>query len=133
MYRPGGAEAASSEYEAIVRRVLGPELAIDLLYLGLGPDGHTASLFPGDPSVHEEHRLVVAGTASANARERVTMTPPLLRRARQVLFLIAGEDKAAPLQRLISGEIDLDETPSQSVGRFASNVEYFVDRLAWPG
>ena len=133
MYRPGGPEGAAAAYEGAVRGLLGSSGELDLVYLGLGPDGHTASLFPGDPSVHEQTRWVVAGTASANARERVTMTPPLLTKARSVLFLIAGADKAEPLQRLLNGPLDLDQTPSQAVGRFAAHVEYFVDRLAWPG
>jgi 6-phosphogluconolactonase len=130
MYVEGGPVVAANAYEAKVRGLLGDDLAIDLVLLGIGPDGHTASLFPGDPSVHENSRLVVASVASANARDRVTMTPVLLNKARLVLFLIAGADKQSPLKRLLDGEIDLDETPSQAVGRFAPCVTYFVDRLA---
>jgi 6-phosphogluconolactonase len=130
MYHDGGPAIAAQEYETAIRSILEPDLAIDLVLLGIGPDGHTASLFPGDPSVHESERLVVASVASANARDRVTMTPVLLNKARLVLFLIAGEDKAAPLDRLLNGPINLDETPSQAIGRFAPNVEFFVDRSA---
>jgi 6-phosphogluconolactonase len=132
MFVPGGPSAAAANYEERVRWLLGAELAIDLVLLGIGPDGHTASLFPGDPAVHEKTRLVVASVASANARDRVTMTPPLLTLARNVLFLIAGADKAAPLKRLVEGEINLDETPSQAIGRFAANVKIFADQAAWP-
>lgn len=133
MYLPGGPEEAAASYETSMRFLLGDSPVLDLVYLGLGPDGHTASLFPGDPSVHESVRWVVAGTASANARERVTMTPPVLTSARAILFLIAGADKAEPLQRLLNGPLDIDKTPSQAIARVARNVEYFVDRLAWPG
>ncbi len=130
MYQEGGPSHAAEVYESKLRSLLGEEAFIDLVLLGIGPDGHTASLFPGDPSVHEQVKWVVASVASANARDRVTLTPVILTTARLVLFLIAGADKAAPLKRLTEGEINLYETPSQAVGRYAPNVTYFVDSAA---
>lgn len=131
-YREGSVAEAAQAYEKTLRELLGSS-PIDLVLLGMGPDGHTASLFPGDPSVYEEERIVVASVASANTRDRITLTPPILRGARQVVFMIAGADKAPALRRLIDGEIDLDQTPSQAVGRFAKEVVFLVDEAAANG
>lgn len=130
MVRGATPEDAADAYEALVRDLLGDELAIDLTLLGMGPDGHTASLFPGQPSVHERDRLVIAAKANMGIPDRITMTAPLLNRSRLVLFLIGGADKAEPLQRVLEGSEDWDETPTQSVARYAPNVEFFLDEAA---
>jgi 6-phosphogluconolactonase len=69
--------------------------------LGLGTDGHTASLFPGSPALEERRRWVVAAPGPAPATERITFTPPLLEAARALLFLVAGADKAGALRQLL--------------------------------
>jgi 6-phosphogluconolactonase len=130
MYSEGTPAEAAERYETRMRDLLGPDLTIDLVLLGIGPDGHTASLFPGDPSVHVQDRIVVASVASANARDRITMTPVLINKASEVLFLVAGADKADPLKRMTEGPIDFEQTPSQAIGRFAPNVLIFADRAA---
>lgn len=85
---------AALSYEALVRDRV-PDYAFDLVLLGVGADGHTASLFPGDPALDERERLVVAvtGDESREVRERITMTYPLLDRARSLLILAAGREK----------------------------------------
>jgi 6-phosphogluconolactonase len=130
MVRAGTPEASADAYKALVRDLLGEDLAIDLTLLGMGPDGHTASLFPGQPSVHEKGRLVIAAKANMGVPDRITMTAPLLNRSRLVLFLIGGADKAGPLRRVVEGEENWDETPTQSIARYAPNVEYFLDAAA---
>ncbi|AIE87464.1 6-phosphogluconolactonase [Fimbriimonas ginsengisoli] len=130
MYAPGGPDAAASAYEDLVRSLLGDELAIDLTLLGLGPDGHTASLFPGRPSVHETDRLVIAAKANAGVEDRITMTVPLLNRSREILFLAAGADKADAVRRALDAPENWDETPSQAVARHAPNVVWFLDEAA---
>jgi len=130
MYRPGGVESAASAYEALIRSELDAELALDLTLLGVGPDGHTASLFPGEPAVHETDRLVVAGIGHAGVSERITMTPPLLNRSRTVMFLVAGADKREPLSRIFDGPEDWDATPSQAIARHAPNLVWMLDSAA---
>jgi len=130
MYIPGGVEKAAAAYEALVRSELGEHLAMDLTLLGIGPDGHTASLFPGEPAVHETERLVIAGIGHAGVSERITMTPPLLNKSRRVVFLVAGADKAEPMRRVLNGPENWDQTPSQAVARHAPAVLWLLDKPA---
>ena len=92
-------EEAASRYDEELRRQ-----TLDLALLGLGADGHTASLFPHDPALEERVRLAVAVERPDVAR--VTLTPPPLRGAHHVVFLVVGEDKAAAAQRAFAGEPD---------------------------
>ena len=130
MYQPGRVETAAASYEDLIRRELGEDLSLDLTLLGVGPDGHTASLFPGEPAVHETKRMVVAGIGHAGIAERITMTPPLINRSRTVMFLVAGADKREPLSRIFDGPEDWDVTPSQAIARHAPNLVWMLDSAA---
>jgi 6-phosphogluconolactonase len=104
----GHVEAAAA-YEEELRGAFGEGIPrLDLLLLGLGPDAHTASLFPGDPALEEGERLVVSVPAPGMAPlvSRVTLTLPVLNAAREVLFLIAGEDKAEAVARAFGESAD---------------------------
>lgn len=129
MYRATTAEEAAKAYENEIMSLV-PEGRFDLVLLGLGPDAHTASLFPGDPSIHETDRWVVASTGAAGVRERLTLTPPVLTRSREVLFLVAGSDKAAPLANVLGDTYDPHRFPAQIVARNAPSVWWFVDEAA---
>jgi 6-phosphogluconolactonase len=84
---------------------LGQLERFDLVLLGLGPDGHVASLFPGQPTLDETERRVVGATAKLEPFvERITLTLPVLRRAREVLFLVTGEDKADAVRAAFTGD-----------------------------
>jgi 6-phosphogluconolactonase len=93
-------DVAAREYAALL-----PE-RLDLVHLGLGPDGHTASLVPGDPVLDVDDRLV-AVTMRYQGRARMTMTYPALARADQILWLITGADKRAPLAKLLAGDTSI--------------------------
>jgi 6-phosphogluconolactonase len=100
---------AATAYEALLRERLGHHPRLDLVLLGLGPDGHTASLFPGKPAVQESHRLV-AGVPEPGLEPlvaRVTLTLPVINTAREVVFLISGADKAPAVKRAFGEPPDL--------------------------
>ena len=91
-----GPGAGADAYEAEIRKRLGPDPRFDLLLLGLGPDGHMASLFPGRPEVEERDRLVV-GVPEPGLDPfvpRITMTVPLINAAKRIVFLVSGAEKA---------------------------------------
>jgi 6-phosphogluconolactonase len=91
--------AAATSYCATLEALAGKPPLLDLVHLGLGPDGHTASLIPGDP-VLEVTDTDVALTGGYQGRRRMTLTYPLLNRARRILWLVTGRDKAGPLGQL---------------------------------
>jgi 6-phosphogluconolactonase len=97
-------EDAADAYEREIRGALGAEPALDLVVLGIGSDGHTASLFPGAPELEETGRLAVATRDSHNGFRRVTLTLPVLNGARTVLFIVTGPDKAGAVARVQAGE-----------------------------
>ena len=96
-------EAAAARYAETLETIAGSPPVLDLAQLGLGPDGHTASLVPGDP-VLDVSASEVAMTELYQGRRRMTLTYPILNRARQVLWLVTGEGKATMLVRLRDGD-----------------------------
>lgn len=98
-------DGAAERYEQSIRRAVPPGEdgvpAFDLVLLGMGTDGHTASLFPETPALGEQHRLVVAQHVAIHGRRRLTFTYPLLNAAKHVLFLITGRDKADAVRLLL--------------------------------
>jgi 6-phosphogluconolactonase len=125
------ARRAAAAYESELRSFFGLAPgewpAFDLMLLGIGPDGHTASLFPGSPALRERDHLVVAPWVEAQRTFRITLTPPVLNHARLSLFLVSGEDKADALRAVIEGEREPDRYPAQVV---EGNVLWMVDRAA---
>jgi 6-phosphogluconolactonase len=103
-------EAAAATYADTLRNLCGTPPVIDLIHLGLGPDGHTASLVPGDPVLEVTDRDV-AITGIYQGRRRMTLTYPVLNRARRILWLVTGADKCEPLEKL------RDAAPSIPAGR----------------
>jgi 6-phosphogluconolactonase len=96
-------EAAAARYAAALHRITGSPLVLDVAHLGLGPDGHTASLVPGDP-VLDIIDVDVAATGNYQERRRMTLTYPILNRSRRILWVITGTDKRPMLNRLLSGD-----------------------------
>lgn len=129
----GDPTEAASGYEATIRIVtnsLDETPVLDLVLLGMGTDGHTASLFPGTDAVHEQEHLTVAHTVPQLDATRLTMTPRLLNNANDVLFLVNGTAKAESLHRVLDGPIDIDTTPSQVIRPTHGRLRWYVDEAA---
>ncbi len=125
-------DAASLEYTLEMQRIFGTNGIpnFDLIQLGMGPEGHTASLFPHQASLHELERLVMPVSVPKPPPDRLTFTPPLLNSARNVLFLVTGADKADALQAVLEDEYNPDEYPAQIVRPANGEVTWMVDMAA---
>ena len=102
----------------------------DVVLLGIGADGHTASLFPGTDAVREATRAVVATWVAKLGTHRITLTPPALNGADAVLFLVTGDDKAGALAAVLEGPRQPDVYPSQAIAPRAGALVWLVDRPA---
>jgi len=129
-------EQAAAEYERELRALLGdgaegrPDVALDLALLGMGEDGHTASLFPGHATVAEMARWVTAVYVPDAAMWRVTLTPALLNRARNVTFVVSGAGKAARLQEVLQGPFTPELLPAQAIQPALGRLTWMVDEAA---
>ncbi len=130
----GDPETAAAQYETTLRRFFalsrGEAPQFGLILLGLGPDGHTASLFPGSAALSEAERLVVAIYVQKLAAWRLTLTPPVLRAARRAIFLVSGADKAPTLQAVVEGPYNPQRLPAQMLGTDEGRVTWMVDEAA---
>ena len=127
------AEAAAAQYEEEIRKATGPgeePPRFDLVLLGLGIEGHTASLFPGCSALEEKDRWVAATYVAKLSRTRITMTLPLLNRAALVIFLVAGDEKAEAARRAIEGALLSPEVPARRIDPTGGRVLWLLDRLA---
>ncbi len=102
----------------------------DLVLLGMGPDGHTASLFPGTAVLDERKRLVAASWVEHLNATRITLTPPVLNNAACVIFLISGQEKAETLRAVLHGEAEPGRLPAQLIRPGRGRLLWLVDRAA---
>jgi 6-phosphogluconolactonase len=127
-------DAAAASYEQTVREVFdledGEVPEFDLMLLGIGDDGHTASLFPGTDALQERERLVVANYVPQQESMRITMTVPVIISARRIAVLVTGSNKAEAVGRALEGTYNLDETPSQILREARGEVIWLLDRFA---
>jgi 6-phosphogluconolactonase len=127
-------EEAAAKYEFDIRqsfRLEGAELpCFDMVQLGMGPDGHTASLFPHTQGLHEIMRIAIANHVANKDAWRVTLTWPVIDQARDVFFLIEGADKVDALKAVFLGSYDPETYPSQLIRPASHRITLFLDTAA---
>jgi 6-phosphogluconolactonase len=128
-------EEAAARYQDELARVFatphdGLPPIFDLIFLGMGPDGHTASLFPYSQALTERRRWVVGHQITRLGKPRITMTPPILNRAAEVRLLVTGADKAGALREALTGPSEPERLPVQLVAPEAGRLVWLIDRAA---
>ena len=128
------AAVAAEKYERQLRSLFRLEAGqlprINCILLGMGPDGHTASLFPGTKALQESERLVVANWVEKFKAYRITLTVPVLNQADLVIFLVSGAEKAEALKEVLEGEHRPDRFPAQLIQPGPGKLLWIVDRAA---
>ena len=128
------AGAAATAYEQTLRKFFALEAgqipAFDLILLGMGPDGHTASLFPGTEALQEKSKLFVANWVEKLKTHRLTLTLPVLNAARCVAFLVSGTDKAPVLKSVLEGDAPGEQYPAKLVRPAQGKLIWLLDRAA---
>lgn len=123
---------AAAEYDRALRSFAatrsGP--VFDLVFLGMGSDGHVASLFPDSIAIREQEKWAIPAYSVALDSWRVTMTPAALSNARDVVFLVTGSGKAEALARTLEGPRDVNRFPAQAIAPASGNVRWIVDSYA---
>jgi len=126
----GDPSASAADYGAVLRRELGDEPRLDLVLLGMGPDGHTASLFPGTTKAIGRDELCVAHYVPKLDRWRITLTPRAINAAREVAITAGGAEKADALRAVLTGPRAPDVFPSQLIRPKGGALRWFVDAAA---
>ena len=130
MYKDGvEPEDYAKEYEAQIRKVLGNEGVFDFILLGMGDDGHTASLFPGEKILHEKEKWVDAYYLKPQEMYRITLTEPIINKAENILVVAFGESKKHALNEVLNGEYNPELYPLQLIER-KDSFQFFTDEKA---
>ncbi|UCG25691.1 MAG: 6-phosphogluconolactonase [Chloroflexota bacterium] len=130
-----GPDDAATEYRALLAELAGDGLAwprMDLAIMGLGSDGHTASLFPGPAAPDENHLAAIGVSAEYDGRpaQRVTLTPPVFNIARNVLFLVTGAKKTEAVKAVLGGGADSERWPAARIKLDSGRLLWYLDRPA---
>jgi 6-phosphogluconolactonase len=127
-------ERAAQEYEQVLRTSFkiadGQFPRFDLVFLGIGNEGHTASLFPGTKALHETKRLAVRNWVGKLYTNRITLTAPAINNAARVIFMVTGADKALALKGILEGPHEPDQLPAQLIQPPNGNLVWLVDTVA---
>jgi 6-phosphogluconolactonase len=127
-------QAAAQRYAEEIRRFFGLNEgdlpSFDVVHRGMGPDGHSASLFPGDPLIEDREGIAAATFAPQFRQWRVTLLPGVLMAAKSTVFLVTGDDKKEALRSVIKGEYDPMKYPAQIATRPGHDVAWFLDEAA---
>jgi len=128
------ASKAAEEYEHNLRSIFrlsrGQLPRFDLVLLGMGPDGHTASLFPGTTALSERRRLAVSNWVGKFCADRITLTTPVFNNASCVMFLVQGAEKAAALKAVFEKQFEPEQLPAQLIRPHRGRLLWLVDRTA---
>ncbi|HXQ72804.1 MAG TPA: 6-phosphogluconolactonase [Pyrinomonadaceae bacterium] len=125
------AEDAAKVYESDLRKFFGEAIpAFDLIFLGIGEEGHTASLFPHSPALNETERLVAAPFVEKLNTYRITMTLPVLNNGKSVVFLVTGASKSKIVREVIETARKPDLYPAQAISPTNGAVSWFMDKAA---
>ncbi len=124
------ADIAARRYDHRLRDHTAIHPIFDLVLLGLGSDGHTASLFPGTDALHEETRWVLPVFYQQQAAWRVSLTPAFIQRAQQVTFIVSGREKAATVHQVLHGPFQPDLLPAQAIRSQSGQVNWYLDQAA---
>lgn len=123
---------AAQKYSDLLKSYFEPDtpFSFDLLLLGMGDDGRTASLFPGTSPIHETRAWVKSHFVPKLNAWRITLTPAILNLSRHVVFLVSGEAKAKTLRRVLEGPFVPDELPSQIIKPAGGELDWYIDQDA---
>jgi 6-phosphogluconolactonase len=125
---------AASEYEEVIRRefdlAAGAFPRFDLILLGMGNEGHTLSLFPGTKALHEMQRVVTHNWVGKLYTDRVTLTAQAANNAANIIFMIAGCDKASALKAVLEGPYEPDQLPAQMIQPTNGTLSWLIDEAA---
>ncbi|KAF2080635.1 6-phosphogluconolactonase [Flavobacterium sharifuzzamanii] len=131
MYKDGVTpEDYAAEYEKSIRTVLGEEGKFDLILLGMGDDGHTASLFPGEAVLEEQTKWVDAYYLAPQKMYRITLTAPLINKAEKIVVVAFGEKKINALKEVTTGEYNPTLYPMQLIKPVSGELLFLVDKVA---
>ena len=127
-------EKAAQEYEQVLRTSFkiadGQFPRFDLVFLGIGNEGHTASLFPGTKALHETKRLAARNWVGKLYTNRITLTAPAINNAARVIFMVTGADKALALKGILEGPHEPDQLPAQLIQPPNGKLVWLVDTVA---
>lgn len=126
------AVVAAGRYEQELLAVLGPRPVFDVIVCGVGPDAHTASLFPGDPLIDDRTHLVAATFVEKSSQWRVTLLPRVLLATRGLLVLAAGADKAPAFTRIFDDRVPAPEAPARILFETSGSLHWYLDEACAP-
>jgi 6-phosphogluconolactonase len=124
---------AAVNYQVILENIFGATPRFDLICLGMGADGHTASLFPGQLDTQEIETWTAANYVEKVQSWRLTLTPAVINQARNIVFLVSGDNKADTLKQVLVGEYKPEVYPSQMIKPSAGKLSWYIDQAASSG